>query len=126
MKNLMKSMFGWIFEDCEEIGQGFHVNPSKCRHQFPNIGSDTAITINCIVSSAARAFDKNRIPNQESNEGIPSISAQRVGAMVVEVDEYGLHFRWEPHEVSQESFTSPFGRPGGLNPLFKDRPNQGN
>ena len=126
MKNLMKSMFGWIFDDGAEIGDGLRITPNKCLHQFPNLGSDAAITIDCIVSSTARAWDKNRLANQELDGGIPSIRAQRVGVMVVEVDEYGLHFRWEPHELTQDSFTSPFGRPGGLNPLFKDRPNNGN
>lgn len=125
MKNFIKSIFRWFVDDADEVCNGFRVGIDPLVHRFPNIRPDTAITIRCTVSPSASAYRKNLPFNEKKDSGIPGIRSQRVGAMVVEVDEYGLYLRWEPHEITQDTFTSPFGQGHVLPPIFKKRPNSG-
>jgi hypothetical protein len=93
------------------IGRWFHKLWSRCIrrdlwelseypviHHFPDVGTNGEVTIDCLVRTTARPADQDPLLDEEPNSRRFGVAPQRVGALLVEVDEYGLHLRWQPAE----------------------------
>lgn len=104
-------MIDWLKKLFLNNGDGRGVIEHPIIHQFPDVGLNGEVTIDCIVRTSARAYNQNTSTDQESNSGMPKIDPHCVGVVFVEVDEYGLRFRWQPRECADDVFLSPFGRP---------------
>ena len=104
-------MIGWLKKMFLNVGDGNSITDNPIIHHFPDVGFDGQVTIDCIVRAAPWTYnDKPRI-NQDTDGGVQGITPACVGAFLVEVDEYGLRFRWQPREKGDDVFLSPFGRP---------------
>lgn len=85
-------------------------------HNFPNVGPDGQISIDCIVRPAARPFEDYLAVDKKLDGRVEGIAPKRVGALLVEIDEYGLRLTWKPAKLGDESFLSPFRCPPGGEP----------
>lgn len=103
-----RSLFARLKEMFTHSDDFSGVGHEPFRHYFPDVGLDGAVTINCIVTPSARAWGKNARAEELANGRVTGIEPKRVGAMVVELDEYGLTFRWESAEGGNELVRSPF------------------
>lgn len=92
-----------IFNDRSETDVGFY--PSF--HSFPNLGPDGEVTIDCVIRPSARASVENSLMDEKPYDWRTGVPAKRVGALVVEVDEYGLRFRWQTGEQGDDVFCFP-------------------
>ena len=106
-------------------GFGLGVSGHPIIHNFPYVGMDGEITINCVITPAAR-FDANYpVANQQADGGQGWVAPKCVGAMIVEIDDLGLCFRWHPGKPPDELFfASPFAMPG-VKPAAKPSQNGG-
>ncbi len=108
-------MFYWFKKIINNGGNCDCVADYPISHQFPDLGPDSQITIDCIIRPAARAYAKNALVHEEADSGLSGVGTTCLGAVLVELDEFGLRFRWQPGELAKDSFLSPFGR-APLNP----------
>lgn len=99
-------MFGFfkkLFDQRDDSDVG--INPSF--HSFPNVGTDGEVTVDCIIRPTTGADRKNALRDKQANDWRAGVASKRVGTLEVEVDEYGLRFRWQPGEVGDDSFRFP-------------------
>ncbi len=98
-------------------------------HNFPDVGADGEITVNCIITPTSGPPCDDSLRNQNLNGGSVRITPYCVGAFIIEIDEYGLRFRWKPAKMLNDSFLSPFSVMGSDNPFnkpSKERQDDGN
>jgi len=103
-------MFYWLKKLIHNGRNSDCVADYPISHQFPDIGPDSQITIDCIIRPSARAYAKNALMREESDRGLAGVGTTCLGAVLVELDEFGLRFRWQPGEFEKDSFLSAFGR----------------
>ena len=89
------------------MGEDVHNYPVI--HHFPNMGSNGEVTVDCVICPAATSDGNYVFANQDSYGRGQRITPHCVGAVFVELDEYGLTLRWQPGEKLNNSFLSPFG-----------------
>lgn len=99
----MFKFFKKLINDRREREIGFY--PSF--HSFTNLGPDGEVTIDCVIRPTARANGNNALMNEEPYDWRTGVTAKRVGALVVEIDEYGLRFRWQAGEQTDDVFRFP-------------------
>lgn len=85
-------------------------------HYFPDVGHDGEIAIDCVITPCAGSDLYDPALLQERERIGKGVARQRVGAMVVELDKYGLHMRWKPGQSFDEGFLSPFSTPPSAEP----------
>ena len=93
------------FTGCRDVFRRVDFPPI---HHIPNVGPNGQITIDCVIRATARPFGNNARTNQQAHGGAAGISPQRMGVVVVELDQYGLSLRWEPNEMSPQSLSGGF------------------
>lgn len=111
-------MFNWLKKLFNDKGDGFGVGDLPVIHDFPNLGVDGQVTINCIVRTSPGAYGHVPRIDQQADGGVAGVGPTCVGALLVEVDEMGLSLRWQPRQAGEEVFPSPFGRPSAA-PRFE-------
>lgn len=79
-------------------------------HHFPDLGNDGQISIDCIIRASAGADFQNTLFHQQPDNRSTGITPLRVGSLHVEINEYGLGLIWQPGQVADQNFLSPFGR----------------
>ena len=99
----MLSFFKKFFHHWDDVDVGDYPGI----HSFPNVGPNGEITIDCVIRPTAWSDGKQSAPHQPLDGRGQRIAAKRVGTMAVEIDEYGLYFRWQPGEVGDELFRFP-------------------
>lgn len=104
------SLFARLKKLFADDGERCRVIENPVLHQFPDVGADGEITIDCIVRASTATYGQYITPDQKPDSGMPRIEPHCVGVVFVEVDQYGLHFRWQPRECAEDVFLSPFGR----------------
>lgn len=83
------------------------VSANPCIHHFPNVGADGEITINCVITPTARAAPENTLVDEQANGRRHRVTTKRVGTMEVELDEFGLCFKWKPAKMSDDFIRFP-------------------
>lgn len=96
------------------------------RHYFPDMGSDGEITIDCIITPSSGANRNMPTRNEEFYDWREGVASKCVGALVVEVEEYGLRLKWKPGKLGEDGFLSPFSPPPGMKPPTKPTEQRGN
>lgn len=102
------SLFARLKKLFTDDGEGSRVVENPVRHYFPDIGSDGEITIDCVITPSPRAHRNMPTGSEEFYDWRGGVASKRVGALVVEVDEYGLRLRWQPGKLGEDDFLSPF------------------
>jgi hypothetical protein len=114
------SFLSGLFEPLPDDLQGDKVLGEPIIQDFPNLWVDGQVSIDCIIRAAAGADLKNAFLQQQADSGVIGIASHCVGAVVVEINEYGLGLWWVPAQLADKSFLSPFGRtpaaPGAAEP----------
>jgi len=88
-------------------------------YEFPNLGEDGQISIDCIIRPAPGSDIYEALLDKNLGAGRHGVRSSCVGAILVEIDEQGLRFRWKPRKPTDDSFLSPFCRPSGFPPVTK-------
>ena len=78
-------------------------------HDFPELGVDGQVSIDCIIRTSAGANLENFAFKHQGNNGQAGVPSLCVGAVLVEVNQYGLSLRWQPAQELNTNFLSPFG-----------------
>lgn len=115
------TLFGRIKRYVEKSG-GFGVPCYPVTHNFPNLGGDGEVTINCIVTPSARPLEQYPSRNKQLDDGGAGVAAKCVGALILEVDELGLRIKWKPGQLGEQGFLSPFEMPRA--PQHRDKPDR--
>lgn len=118
----MLSFFKKLFQPWNDVGVGDYPD----RHYFPNVGSDGEITIDCIITPSPGANRNIPTGNEEFYDWRKGVPTKCVGALVIEVDHYGLRLRWKPGKFGEDDFLSPFAPTPGMKPPTKPDENRGN
>jgi len=98
-----------VFSGGDDVG----VSDGPCIHCFPNVGTDGHITVDCIIRPAPRPTPRNPSLYQDEHGRRTRVGSKCVGALIVEVSEYGLTLDWKPGEITDDRFLSPFHLPPG-------------
>lgn len=101
------------------------VEKDPVRHYFPDMGSDGEITIDCLITPSPGANRNMPTGNEEFYDWREGVASKCVGALVVEVDEYGLRLRWKPGKLGDDGFLSPFSTAPGMKPPTKPTEHRG-
>lgn len=99
---------------------GIAVATYPVTHNFPNLGGDGEVTINCIVTPSTRPLEQYPSFNKHLDYGDTGVAATCVGALILEVDELGLRLKWKPGQFDEQGFLSPFEMPRA--PQHRDKP----
>ena len=113
----------------KKLTENERVSDGPNTNYFPDVGANGEITIDCIVTPAARPPSYYTSLDEQGDSRTVGVTPHCVGAFLVEVDEYGLRFRWQPAEKLDKKFLSPFSFPYGPDKIpdpTQDRSNNGN
>lgn len=88
-------------------------------HHFPKVGRDGQITIDCVISPSAWPLDEDASLDEKADGRVKRVAPKRVGALLVEFDEYGLRIIWKPAKEADASFLSPLPCPPAGEPPAK-------
>lgn len=94
-------------------------------NQFPKVGPDGQVTIDCIIRAASYALTEHPSNDERFDSAITGVSSHCVGAMLVEVDQYGFRLRWKPVQKPETFFPRSLERSAKSPPTSepcKDRP----
>ncbi len=114
-----------FFKKLTKILDGNWIDKDPVRHYFPDVGSDGEITIDCLITPSPRANRNMPTGNEEFYDWREGVASKCVGALVVEVDEYGLRLRWKPGKLGDDGFFSPFSLAPGMKPPAKPTEQRG-
>ncbi len=120
----MINMLGFFKKLAKKL-DGNWIDKDPVRHYFPDVGSDGEITIDCVITPSPGANRNMPTGNEELYDWREGVASKCVGALVVEVDEYGLRLRWKPGKLGEDGFLSPFAPAPGMKPPAKPTEQRG-
>jgi hypothetical protein len=97
----MKRLKAWWYRQ-RRRGKILTISPQS--QKFPDLGPDGQVTIDCIVSATSYALPQYASVDERFDNALTGISSHCVGAMLVEVDQYGFRLRWKPVEKGENLF----------------------
>jgi hypothetical protein len=80
-------------------------------YNFPNIGPNGEITMNCVIHPSGRPHLAHSGSEQDGYAGVVGVPSHCVAAVFIEADQYGLRFHWKPFKLDENSVPSPFSIP---------------
>ena len=99
--SLMERLKSWWWRQ-RRRGKILTIGPNW--NQFPKLGPDGQVTIDCIIRATSYALPEHTSTNEHFDNAITGVSSQCVGAMLVEVDQYGFRLRWKPVQKPETLF----------------------
>lgn len=106
--SIMESLKTWWWRQ-RRRGKTLTIGPNW--NQFPKLGPDGQVTIDCIIRAASYALPEHTSSNEHFDNAITGVSSHCVGAMLVEVDQYGFRLRWKAIQKPETLFPCSLNRP---------------
>jgi len=113
LRGSLTSLWRSVYAACDgDFTRRKGVNDYPLFSQFPDLGPDGEVTIDCSIRPS-RPLGQDSGVDQDGYPRVDGVAPKRLGAVYVEIDQYGLRLCWQPYQAGDESFLSPFGRSAG-------------